>query len=123
MIKKERYEEENRNSRVDALAKALGLSWENGEYKREAVQRVSRAPRKAIIRRKRNPSFPEGVYESIKRLPVGTSLNITEHVRPGSLNRSQIANRIYMHMYTHGISKSHRYAVSNVGGVFAVTRI
>lgn len=125
MIKKEQFEESIRNSRVDSLAKALGLSWENGEYKKVmAVKNIVRTPAVASTHRRRyGRLWEEPLYQQIERLGVGESMDISAPVRLSGTTRSQTANRIYMHMYKRGMNKTHRYSVKQFRGVATVTRL
>lgn len=128
MIKARDYEDQAKNSRLDAAMLALGFAWDGGAYiksKKENVAKVKVASRATVGRKKRiqRPSWTHEFYDHIKALGHGESMDISEQVKSARLDSKKAQMRIFSYLYSKGIHKSHRYMVAGNGTVFAVTRI
>lgn len=122
--------------RVNALARALGYVYKDGEYTTGRAPRQQRAHAQAIetpgpVRRTRTPRrrrsntmWPGEVYENIRVLHVGATLDITEHVRASRIDLKRTRGRISQFAF---LERAHRpgvrYKVHRESGHFVITRI
>lgn len=103
MIKRDDYNRtKGPEGKIDALATALGLRFENGAYVKNATRAytarkgTTKAPVKATAPRKRTnlKRFTEDLYDDLRALPLNGVLDITDYVRTAGVTYAQAAKRV-----------------------------
>lgn len=103
MIKAAIHEEQNKvpafeGDKIDALAAALGFTFDGAAYVRtgrKTVRRISRQSsyRASLASSANLPRIPKSMYSAMRAMQVGEALNVTAYVRHMDLQRLQ--RRLY----------------------------
>lgn len=132
MIKAEQAANSSVTSRIDALASALGFSFERGTYIKNVQKIVKKTPHTLPIRRMGAGTrrrvmriIPSSVWEPVHALEIGESCDVSESLQDTRLTYAELSARVRSMQGNYNYNKrvSRRYHLTrSTGGRLVITR-